>query len=79
MKNQITTWVLFFFIMGIMAASVSAQDWAINADYTESCSCNPACPCLFGSPSTLGYCETVSFQSKVDRFGVESKRHFLLS
>jgi hypothetical protein len=57
MRNQISTWVLVFFIMGIMAASVSAQDWAINADYTESCSCNPACPCLFGSPSTLGYCE----------------------
>jgi hypothetical protein len=43
--------------MGIMAASVGAQDWAINADYTESCSCKPACPCLFGSPSTFGYCE----------------------
>ncbi len=57
MKNQITIWVLVFFIMGIMAASVAAQDWAIKADYTESCSCNPACPCLFGSPSTLGYCE----------------------
>ncbi|NIR48394.1 DUF1326 domain-containing protein [candidate division KSB1 bacterium] len=57
MKDQITIWVLVFFIMGVMAASVVAQDWAIKADYTESCSCNPACPCLFGSPSTLGYCE----------------------
>lgn len=57
MRNQITIWVLVFFIMGIMAAPVAAQDWAIKADYTESCSCNPACPCVFGSPSTLGYCE----------------------
>lgn len=57
MKNQFTIWVLGFFIMGIMASSAAAQDWAINANYTESCSCNPSCPCLFGSPSTLGYCE----------------------
>jgi hypothetical protein len=57
MKNQITIWVLVFFIIGIMTASVAAQDWSIKADYTESCSCNPTCPCVFGSPSTLGYCE----------------------
>jgi hypothetical protein len=57
MKNQLRIWMLVFCMMGIMAASATAQDWAIKADYTESCSCNPACPCLFGSPSTLGYCE----------------------
>lgn len=57
MKNQITLWVAGVFIMGIMAATATAQDWSIQADYTESCSCNPACPCLFGSPSTRGYCE----------------------
>jgi hypothetical protein len=57
MKNQIIIWMLVFCIMGIMTASVAAQDWAIKADYTESCSCNPTCPCAFGSPSTLGYCE----------------------
>jgi hypothetical protein len=44
-------------MLGIMAAPVAAQDWAIKADYSESCSCNPSCPCVFGSPSTLGYCE----------------------
>jgi hypothetical protein len=57
MKSQIRILVLAIFIVGIFAASVIAQDWAIKADYTESCSCNPVCPCLFGSPSTLGYCE----------------------
>lgn len=57
MKNQISIWVLVFFLIWIMAASVTAQDWSIKADYTESCSCNPACPCIFGSSSTLGYCE----------------------
>ena len=57
MKHHITVWVLGLFFMGITAATVQAQDWAIKADYTESCSCNPTCPCLFGSPSTRGYCE----------------------
>jgi hypothetical protein len=57
MKNQIRIWLLAFCILGIMTAPVAAQDWGIKADYTESCSCNPACPCVFGSPSTLGYCE----------------------
>ena len=57
MKNHIKIWMLAFCIMGIMTAPVAAQDWAIKADYTESCSCNPTCPCVFGSPSTFGYCE----------------------
>jgi hypothetical protein len=48
--------LIVFCTIGIMASSVWAQDWAIKADYTETCSCNPACPCLFGSPSTHGYC-----------------------
>ena len=42
--------------IGITASSVAAQDWAIKADYAETCSCHPTCPCLFGSPSTHGYC-----------------------
>ncbi|VVS92389.1 DUF1326 domain-containing protein [Desulfoluna spongiiphila] len=57
MKHHITLWVLALFMMGITAATVQAQGWSIKADYTESCSCNPTCPCLFGSPPTRGYCE----------------------
>lgn len=57
MNNKIVIRVLSLVLMVFMATSVLAQDWAINANYTESCSCKPACPCLFGSPSTLGYCE----------------------
>lgn len=41
----------------LIPASVDAGSWAINADYVDACSCKPACPCLFGSPATLGYCE----------------------
>lgn len=53
-----------------MATSVVAQDWAIKADYTESCSCNPACPCLFGSPPTHAYCEGNNLiEIKEDHYG----------
>ena len=57
MKVQIIILILAVGIMAAMAVSVSAQDWAIKGDYTESCSCNPTCPCHFGSPPTLGHCE----------------------
>ena len=50
MKNQITIWMLAFCIMGIMAASGVAQDWAIKADYTESCSCNAVLSMSFWFP-----------------------------
>jgi len=58
MKKLISIWILTLSIIVVMAASAGAQDWAIKGNYTESCSCNPACPCLFGSPPTLGYCES---------------------
>ncbi len=34
--------------------------WSIKADYTDTCSCQPTCPCLFGSAPTLGHCEGVT-------------------
>ena len=57
MENRTTILMIVFCTIGIMATSVAAQDWAIKADYTESCSCNPTCPCVFGSPPTHDYCE----------------------
>jgi hypothetical protein len=34
--------------------------WSVKADYTDTCSCQPTCPCFFGSAPTLGYCEGVT-------------------
>ena len=36
---------------------IPADDWSIEAEIAESCSCNPACPCLFGSEPTMDKCE----------------------
>ena len=31
--------------------------WAASASFTDSCCCDPSCPCLFGSKASLGRCE----------------------
>ncbi len=56
MQSKATIWLLTIILMVAIMTAVQAQEWSINANYTESCNCNPACPCVFGSPSTLGYC-----------------------
>lgn len=57
MQKHISFSLLVLGVIIALVASAVAGDWAIKANYTESCSCNPTCPCVFGSPSTLGYCE----------------------
>ena len=56
MGKIVKTLLIALCTIGIVVPSAAAQDWAIEADYTETCSCDPTCPCLFGSPSTHGYC-----------------------
>lgn len=40
--------------------SPPSASWAVEARYTDSCSCQPTCPCFFGSPPTLGHCEGIT-------------------
>ncbi len=57
MRMQIVTWLTVIFLITILAPAIWAQQWAIKADYTESCSCAVPCPCVFNSAPTLGHCE----------------------
>jgi hypothetical protein len=56
-------WFVMLAIVAVAAALTlgcnveAAPDWTIKADVAESCSCNPVCPCLFGSPATKMPCE----------------------
>ena len=45
--------------VGILAyqTAASTDNWAIKAEIAESCSCDPTCPCMFGSPPTREPCE----------------------
>ncbi len=59
MKKQILMGMTVLTFLIAAVTSVWAEEWAIKADYAESCSCNPTCPCFFGSPATLGHCDTI--------------------
>src|SRR5262245_16293308 len=53
-------------VVTILVASVYAQalakegwvDWAMNATIIDGCSCQMLCPCIFGSPATVGSAAT---------------------
>jgi len=52
-----TTLALVIGLSAGTAAIAGADDWAVNADFTDACSCNASCPCIYGSPPTQGFCE----------------------
>jgi len=39
------------------AASPATPMWVLKADYVDACSCDMACPCIFGGSPTRGYCK----------------------
>ncbi len=59
MRKQILFGLLVLTFLIAAVTSVWAEEWAIKADYAESCSCLPTCPCYFGSPATLGHCDGI--------------------
>ena len=44
----------------VLAASPLNLKWVLKADYVDACSCDLACPCLFGGSPTHGYCKGAS-------------------
>ena len=53
-------------VVTLLVAGVHAQvparegsvDWAVNATIIDGCSCRLLCPCIFGSPATVGSAAT---------------------
>jgi hypothetical protein len=39
-------------------AKAAPVDWAVNATIVDGCSCRMLCPCIFGSPATVGSAAT---------------------
>ena len=56
MARKLTV-ILICIAVAFATSTALGSDWSIEADFAESCSCNPACPCMFGSPSTNEHCE----------------------
>ncbi len=70
MKKQIFILTIALGVLMVLPASTLAQEWAINGSYTESCSCNPTCPCHFGSAPSLGHCQGIGLlEIKVGHYG----------
>ena len=38
--------------LGISSTVFAEPVWSIEGEYFEGCTCNPGCPCLFGSEPT---------------------------
>ena len=52
--------IIGFWILAVASAAPTNREepaWAIKAQIVESCSCDPACPCMFGSSMTNETCE----------------------
>ncbi len=60
MQKQIVIWVFALSLIAVMAASPATSKWVLKADYVDACSCDLACPCLFGGSPTHGYCKGAS-------------------
>ena len=41
-------------IAAVHATAFPKEDWAVNATIIDGCSCQMLCPCIFGSPATVG-------------------------
>jgi hypothetical protein len=50
------------FVAAVCVAGVQAKqdstDWAVNTTIIDGCSCRMLCPCIFGSPATVGSAAT---------------------
>ncbi len=66
MNRRTLLWTLSAVLAALAASSAprsqapapaAVEAWAITASIAESCSCNPICPCFFGSPPTKEWCE----------------------
>ena len=45
-------------VLGQPLATEGSVDWAMNATIIDGCSCRMLCPCIFGSPATVGSAAT---------------------
>ena len=66
MGRKVFILVVSLLLVAGFAAGVHAQDltkagsadWAVNATIIDGCSCRMLCPCIFGSPATVGSAAT---------------------
>jgi hypothetical protein len=59
--NRILIVIVVSFCAAVVAHALPKEgsvDWAVNATIIDGCSCRMLCPCIFGSPATVGSAAT---------------------
>ncbi|KAB2833779.1 MAG: DUF1326 domain-containing protein [Candidatus Brocadia sp.] len=51
-KYLLAVGVALMMLCGVSGAVFAEPAWSIEGEYFEGCTCNPGCPCLFGSEPT---------------------------
>jgi len=51
-KYLFSGFVAAIMLLGVSTAVFADPVWSIEGEYFEGCTCNPGCPCLFGSEPT---------------------------
>jgi hypothetical protein len=57
-SHTIVAAILVASVLGQALAKEGSVDWAMNATIIDGCSCQMLCPCIFGSPATVGSAAT---------------------
>ena len=57
-RHAIVATLLVASVLAQTLAKEDSVDWAMNATIIDGCSCRMLCPCIFGSPATVGSAAT---------------------
>jgi Protein of unknown function (DUF1326) len=57
-RREFVATMLIGSVQALALAKESSVDWALNATIIDGCSCRMLCPCIFGSPATVGSAAT---------------------
>ena len=53
-RREFVATMLIGSVHALALAKEDSADWAVNATIIDGCSCRMLCPCIFGSPATVG-------------------------
>ena len=51
-KYLVSVFIAVMTLLSVSSAVFAEPTWSIEGEYFEGCTCNPGCPCLFGSEPT---------------------------
>ena len=51
-KTAVLGFIISVFLFSCSSTVLAGPDWSIEGEYFEGCTCNPGCPCMFGSEPT---------------------------